>query len=167
MVTKSTRSLRAYVHGLHPNHFPVQSNLRLTAEPRSPPRARKAESSSSLRPTRYADPPLGTVLDKAATVAIGCGYMSHRAQVGIKELKDRASAVIDSVVQSGRPVTITKNRREVARIVPSDRDLYARLSECGLIAQRRKSDWKSLKLEKIGRTSVPAIESIISDRDER
>ncbi|MBI3939389.1 MAG: type II toxin-antitoxin system Phd/YefM family antitoxin [Acidobacteria bacterium] len=93
--------------------------------------------------------------------------MAGKVQVGIKELKDKASAVIDSVVRSGRPVTITKNRREVARIVPSDQDLYARLSECGLIAQRRKSDWKSLKLERIGKTSAPAIESISSDRDER
>lgn len=49
----------------------------------------------------------------------------------------------------------------------SHQDLYARLSESGLNAHRRKSDWKSLKLGKIGRTSVPAIESIISDRDKR
>jgi prevent-host-death family protein len=93
--------------------------------------------------------------------------MAGKTQVGIKELKDRASAVVDSVVRSGRPVTITKNKRQVARIVPADQDLYARLSEHDLIAQRRKSDWKSLKLEKIGRNSLPAIRSITLDRDDR
>ena len=106
-------------------------------------------------------------LAKVATVAIQCGYMSGRTQVGIKELKDRASAVINSVVRSGQPVTITKNKREVARIVPADQDLYARLSECGLITHRRKLDWKTLRLLKIGKTAAPAIQSISSDRDER
>ncbi|HEV8131626.1 MAG TPA: hypothetical protein VGQ81_10260 [Acidobacteriota bacterium] len=31
--------------------------------------------------------------------------MTSKTQVGIKELKDRASAVVDRVVRSGRPVT--------------------------------------------------------------
>ena len=116
---------------------------------------------------RHVAPTHTKTLAKVATVAIQCGYMSGRTQVGIKELKDRASAVINSVVRSGQPVTITKNKREVARIVPADQDLYARLLECGLITHRRKLDWKTLRLEKIGRTSVPAMQSISSDRDER
>jgi prevent-host-death family protein len=40
----------------------------------------------------------------------------ERATVGIRELKDRASAIIDRV-EEGEAITITKHGRPVARIV--------------------------------------------------
>ncbi len=93
--------------------------------------------------------------------------MAGKNQIGIKELKDRASAVINSVVKSGRPITITKNNQEVAKIIPSEQDLYTRLADSGLIARRPRLGWKSLRLERIGKSSLLAIQSISLDREQR
>jgi prevent-host-death family protein len=46
--------------------------------------------------------------------------MRRKNQVGIKEFKDRVSAVINTVVKSTRPVTITRNNREVVKIIASE-----------------------------------------------
>jgi prevent-host-death family protein len=93
--------------------------------------------------------------------------MGRKDQVGIKELKDSASAVINNVIKSRRPVTITRNNREVAKIIPSEQDLYTRLADSGLIGSRPKLGWKSLRLERIGKSSLPAVQSIGLDREQR
>jgi prevent-host-death family protein len=63
---------------------------------------------------------------------------SHKKQsvgisVGIKELKDRASEIIATVQRTGRPISITKNNREVARITAIPTDPHERLVAGGLV----------------------------------
>ncbi len=89
----------------------------------------------------------------------------HR--VGIKELKDRASSIIDQVERKRQSVTITRNNREVARIVPAETDDLQRLMDLGLVARPALHKWKDLVLEPVGVDAREAIEAIIRDRDER
>jgi prevent-host-death family protein len=98
--------------------------------------------------------------------------------VGIKELKDRASSIIDEVEEKRKPITITRNNKEVARIVPMNcglnpKDLFRsvneQLKELGRISQLPKQEWRSLKLKKISAAENDsiAIRAISEDRDER
>jgi prevent-host-death family protein len=43
----------------------------------------------------------------------------EKASVGVRELKDKASAIIDRV-EEGEAITVTKHGRPVARIVSTD-----------------------------------------------
>ena len=43
----------------------------------------------------------------------------EKASVGVRELKDKASAIIDRV-EGGQAITVTKHGRPVARIVSTD-----------------------------------------------
>lgn len=47
----------------------------------------------------------------------------EKATVGIRELKDKASAIIDRV-EEGEAITVTKHGRPVARILSSTTPLY-------------------------------------------
>lgn len=60
-------------------------------------------------------------------------------EVGIRELKDHASAVVDAV-QSGEAVTVTRRGRAVARLVPIDEheDLRATLAGRGIAWSGRR-----------------------------
>ncbi len=58
--------------------------------------------------------------------------MSNMGQVGIRELKQNASAVIAAVV-AGDAMTITVRGRPVARMVPIGRTRLEELEDAGLI----------------------------------
>jgi prevent-host-death family protein len=88
--------------------------------------------------------------------------------VGIKELKDQASSVIDEVERRRSVFSVTRNNREVARIVPVTEDPFQRLKESGRVASLPKQSWESFELDKPkGRRSASAaIRAISKDRDE-
>lgn len=44
------------------------------------------------------------------------------ATVGIRELANNASAVVDEVARSGRPALVTRHGKPVAAVVPVDED---------------------------------------------
>ena len=95
-------------------------------------------------------------------------------EVGIKELKDQASAIVESVQKTGRPVIITKNRKAVAQIVPiaesSSEDVVQRWMDLGLLSRRGSGNWAELELLKIPDLSpgaaAEAVRAILKDREE-
>jgi prevent-host-death family protein len=110
-------------------------------------------------------------LQKVAIVAIFVATMAK--SVGIKELKDRASSIVDEVEKKKKAVTITRNNKEVARIVPvtsgdlNPSDLLVLLKDAGRVSQIPILSLKSLKLKKIQTGDESAIRAITEDRDER
>ena len=89
--------------------------------------------------------------------------------IGIKELKDRASSIVEDVLQTQQPFTITRNNREVARIVPIDSpssDPLQTLKDMGMIASLPKQSWKDFKLPGLGIDAKEVIEAIRAERDE-
>ncbi len=90
------------------------------------------------------------------------------SSVGIKQLKDQASEIVESVRRTRRPVTITKNNREVARIVPISTpacSTHERLAGLGLLATRRRDPLTEVALEKVSLDASVAIEAIRADRE--
>jgi prevent-host-death family protein len=88
--------------------------------------------------------------------------------VGIKELKDKASSIIDAVERHGEAVSITRNNREVARIIPAAQEPLQRLIESGRIASIPRLKWDAVEIKKlkVAKNADKAIASIISDRGE-
>ena len=93
---------------------------------------------------------------------------SHKKlSVGIKELKDRASEIIALVQRTGQSVSITKNREEVAMIMPISVDARERLIAAGLVQPGPKPrPLSELKLKQLAPDASPAIAAIVQDRDE-
>ena len=93
-----------------------------------------------------------------------------RTSVGIKELKDRASAIVDRVQRTRQPITVTKNNRDVARLVPISENatdsFLERLAQVGLVARPAQGLWEDLKLEPIGMDASIAVAAIIEERGE-
>ena len=94
-----------------------------------------------------------------------------RSSVGIKELKDQASAIVEGVQKTRKSVVITKNNRDVARIVPispqdSSEGLRLKLEELGLLASAPRLSLKELVLEKVTLSASQAVAAIRADRDE-
>lgn len=91
-----------------------------------------------------------------------------KLSVGIKELKDRASEIIALVQRTGRAVSITKNQREVARIMPVPADARERLIADGLFESGPKPlPLSELKLKSLTSDASPAIAAIVRDREEK
>jgi prevent-host-death family protein len=91
--------------------------------------------------------------------------------VGIKELKDQASAIIERVQKTRRAIVITKNNRGVARIVPmpdgtAHATLREKLSEMGILASPARLSFQDLVLEKVQLDASAARAAIRSDREE-
>lgn len=92
---------------------------------------------------------------------------SGQNSVGIKELKDRASEIVSTVERTGRAISITKNSREVARIMPIPADPHEQLVAAGLIRSGPKPrPLSTLKLERLPVDASPAVRAILQDRDE-
>jgi prevent-host-death family protein len=88
-----------------------------------------------------------------------------KLSVGIKELKDRASEIIALVQRTGQAVSITKNRQEVARIMPVP---VERLIAAGLVQPGPKPlPLSELKLKRLTSDASPAIAAIVRDREEK
>ena len=62
--------------------------------------------------------------------------------VGIRELANRASAIVDEVSGTGRPALITKHGRPVAALVPLDED--ALQDWVNLIRLRSSETWAKM-----------------------
>lgn len=87
--------------------------------------------------------------------------------VGIKELKDRASEIVATVQRTGRAISITKNNREVARIMPIPTNPHEQLVAAGLIRSGPKPrPLSALKLERVPADASPAVRAILRDREE-
>ncbi len=88
--------------------------------------------------------------------------------VGIKELKDCASEIIDEVLRRGHSIVVTKNNREVAQIVPVSQEPLQKLKDMGRLASTPQLKWADIELKKIKniKSADKAIRSIISDREE-
>jgi prevent-host-death family protein len=71
-----------------------------------------------------------------------------KKSVGIRELKDQASELVQYVQKTRRSVLITNKDKEVAKLVPLESDLLSRLEDLGLLARRseQKTNFKSLEL---------------------
>ena len=96
--------------------------------------------------------------------------MARVKTVGIKELKDQASAIVESVQRTGKPVTVTKNNREVARIVPitparEEFDLEVHFRQLGWLVKPAQGKLSDLILEPTGLDSRAAIAAILEDRE--
>lgn len=87
--------------------------------------------------------------------------------MGIRDLKNRASSIIQQVVRTQKPVVITKNNKRVARIVPIVPDVDEALIDLGLVVRPGVGDWNSVRLERLQRDATEAIAAISSDRDAR
>ena len=95
--------------------------------------------------------------------------LKNNKSVGVKELKDQASAIIEEVLQDRHTFTVTRNNRDVARIVPIEAEQdnpYQALEDLGLIAAEPKEPWSTLKLRSLGVDPTPAIIAIRADRDD-
>jgi prevent-host-death family protein len=94
---------------------------------------------------------------------------SHKKlSVGVKELKDRTSEIIALVQRTGQSVSITKNREEVATIMPVPADTHERLIAAGLIRPGPKpARLSELKLKRVASDASPAIDAIVRDRQEQ
>jgi len=91
-----------------------------------------------------------------------------KLSVGIKELKDRASEIIALVQRTGQVVSITKNKQEVARIMPVPADAHERLIVAGLVQPRPKPrPLSELDLKPLTADASLAMEAIVRDREER
>lgn len=88
-----------------------------------------------------------------------------RNAVGIKELKDRTSEIVDSVVRQGRAVEITKHGKVIARILPVRPGGDERLVELGRVQARERPSWDSLKLITPGVDASVAVQAILKDRE--
>lgn len=87
--------------------------------------------------------------------------------VGIKELKDRASEIVATVERTGRAISITKNNREVARIMSISSDPHEQLVAAGLLRPGPKPrQLAGLKVERTPSDASPAIDAILRDREE-
>jgi len=93
---------------------------------------------------------------------------SHRRKsVGIKELKDRASEIIATVQRTGEAVSVTKNKQEVAKIIPIPRSPRESLIAAGLVRPGAEPPTLAgLKREGPAIDASPAIAAILEDRDE-
>lgn len=93
---------------------------------------------------------------------------SHkRRSVGIKELKDRASEIVAIVQRTGEAVSITKNNREVAKIIAIPRTPRERLIAAGLLRpEGQPLPLAGLKLEVHEVDASPAIAAILEDRNQ-
>src|SRR5262249_23573095 len=90
-----------------------------------------------------------------------------KLSVGIKELKDRASEIVALVQRTGQAVSITKNRQEVARIMPVPADAHERLIAAGLVQPGPKPrPLSELKLKPLTSDASPAIGVIGRAREE-
>lgn len=87
-------------------------------------------------------------------------------KVGIRELRDDASRLIEGVQKTGRPVTITNHGREVARLVPITAGIEEKLREAGLLSAWGSSGWGALKLERLRRDATSAIAALRDERDD-
>lgn len=86
--------------------------------------------------------------------------------VGIKELKDQASSVVQLVRDTGKAVVITKNNQAIARIEPlRNSDPFQRLNDLGLVSSTSKQKWSKLVLEGPAMESRLALESLLKDRE--
>ena len=88
----------------------------------------------------------------------------RRESVGIRELKDQASAIVERVRRSGSPVGITKNHKEVARIVPLTNEPVEELVAAGFFIEPAPASWSDLELEPLGTDAGAAMAAIASDR---
>lgn len=91
--------------------------------------------------------------------------------VGIKELKDKASAIIESVHRTGKRVIITKNNREVAQIVSitekvGEKTLSEHLLELGIISTPARHSFEEIEFKGKGMDASIAIAAILEDRNE-
>lgn len=89
--------------------------------------------------------------------------------VGIRELKNRASELIEQVERTRRSIWITKHNRRIAQIIPSrneDTDPRTLLGELGLLSRPALEPWSTLEL--IGKPidATAAIQTILKDREE-
>ncbi len=91
--------------------------------------------------------------------------MAKIKTVGIKELKDKASMIVQQVINSGQPVSITKNGRTVAQLVSVGGDTFSKLYQLGILLDRPQSSWRKLKLNKIGLDATLAIKGITEERE--
>jgi prevent-host-death family protein len=92
---------------------------------------------------------------------------SKTRTVGIKELKDQASGLIDSLERNGQPIVITRNHRRIARLVPFEAgDGLSRLRDLDLIAAEPQIDWKDLGLQPVATDAHQAIAAVLKDRGE-
>lgn len=89
--------------------------------------------------------------------------------VGIRELKNRASELVEQVERTRRPIWITKHHRRIAQIIPSgneDTDPRTLLRELGLISRPALEPWSTLELLGKPIDATAAIQAILKDREE-
>src|ERR1051326_3654818 len=99
--------------------------------------------------------------------SVGSRGLENEASIGIKELKDKASEIIATVERTGRSISITRRNQEVARIIPIPRDPHERLVAAGLVNPGPKPPpLGKLKLERLARDASPAVQAILSDRED-
>jgi prevent-host-death family protein len=88
--------------------------------------------------------------------------VSAKNSVGIKELKDSASSIVEEVQRRRRAVTITKHGRAVARVVPIEADHRQQLEDLELIISIPKASWETLDLYRLGLDASTAIRDYLS-----
>lgn len=87
-------------------------------------------------------------------------------RIGIKELKDQASSIVDSVHRTGRPVLLTKNNRPLARIEPIlTEDPLQDLVDEGVLKRGKKIDWMKLDLLGEPRSGASVVETLLKERE--
>lgn len=90
--------------------------------------------------------------------------IKRSASYGIKELKDRASEIVQNVVGTGRPAVISKNDKDIAMIVPIQKDPIELFYGLGFIKRIPEDKWSTLKLIRIHSNATAAIKAIVQDR---
>jgi prevent-host-death family protein len=88
--------------------------------------------------------------------------------IGIKELKDQASSIIQAVVQTRKPVIITKNDKPVARIeaLESSTDFFERMAQLGLVLTPPQISFNDVELRGEPMDPALALQAILEDRED-
>lgn len=87
-------------------------------------------------------------------------------KIGIKELKNHTSKIIDQVSRTKRTAVIHKNSRPVAKIEPLEGSGLTELEDLGILGPAPSQSWQSLHLHPINISASIAIQSISDDRDD-
>lgn len=87
------------------------------------------------------------------------------SSVGMRELKNRTSAIIGRVERSRKSLLVRRNKRLVARIEPVE-ELEGDSERADLLGEGPKGRLNEVSLHPIELDSSLAIESILSDREE-
>lgn len=88
-------------------------------------------------------------------------------KVGVRELKNKASELINYVLLQRHSVLISKNDKVVARLVPIEESTEGWFQDSGLLASAATNSWGDYQPIHFRLKASRALKAIREDRDQR